>query len=407
MQILNNILLRCILLALIFLFGGSTTYEDAWGFFGHRRINRMAVFTLPTDMIGFYKRNIEFITEHAVDPDKRRYATRHEAVRHYIDIDHWGEYPFEEVPRKWMDVLMKYTDVYSIDFKGDTTHLFGKDKFARVAFSLDGSSNPYRDFFYYNVLPEYYEDEWNIACDSLNELLAIPVVCQKAFAVDRFSEYGILPYNLVHYYRKLVKAFEEKNFNRILRLSAEIGHYVGDAHVPLHTTENYNGQLTNQVGIHAFWESRLPELYADENYDFFVGKSDIIEDPNEFFWNIVLESHQLLDSVLLIEQDLREQFPEDQQMCYEERLGRTIRTQCEVFAKAYHERLSGMVERRMTAAIHALGCVWYSAWVEAGQPDINRLQPAEMSRRERKRLEIEAKEIQKGEPKGRAHSESQ
>ncbi|MEL6721182.1 MAG: zinc dependent phospholipase C family protein [Bacteroidota bacterium] len=395
------------MLLFIVFFGGSTLSDDAWGFFGHRRINRMAVFTLPTDMIGFYKRNIEFITEHAVDPDKRRYATRHEAVRHYIDIDHWGEYPFPEVPRKWMDALMKYTDIYAIDFKGDTTHLFGKDKFARVGFSLDGSSNPYQDFFYHNVLPEYYEDEWNISCDSLNELLAIPMDCKKAIAVDRFSEYGILPYNLEQYYRKLIKAFEEKNFNRILRLSAEIGHYVGDAHVPLHTTENYNGQLSNQVGIHAFWESRLPELYADTNYDFFVGKSEIIEDPNDFFWNIVLESHQLLDSVLLIEQDLREKFPEDQQMCYEERLGRTIRTQCEVFANAYHERLSGMVERRMTAAIRALGCVWYSAWVEAGQPDINSLQPQEMSRRDRKRLEIEAKEIQKGEPKGRVHSESQ
>ncbi|MEN0050244.1 MAG: zinc dependent phospholipase C family protein [Bacteroidota bacterium] len=404
MQILRNILVTGLFLSLILFLGGSTIPTDAWGFFGHRRINRMAVFTLPTDMIGFYKRNIEFITEHAVDPDKRRYATRHEAVRHYIDIDHWGEYPFDEVPRKWMDALMKYTDIYSIDFQGDTTHLFGKNRFARVGFSLNGSNNPYRDFFYHNVLPEYYEDEWNIACDSLNALLATPVDCQKAIAVDRFSEYGILPYHLVQYYRQLIRAFEDKNFNRILRLSAEIGHYVGDAHVPLHTTENYNGQLTNQVGIHAFWESRLPELYADENYDFFVGKSEIIEDPNEFFWNIVLESHQLLDSVLLIEQDLREQFPEDQQMCYEERLGRTIRTQCEVFAKAYHERLSGMVERRMTAAIHALGCVWYSAWVEAGQPDINSLQPQEMSRRERKRLEIEAKEIQKGESKGRAHS---
>ena len=61
---------------------------------------------------------------------------------------------------------------------------------------------------------------------------------------------------------------------RILRISAEIGHYIGDAHVPLHTTENYNGQLSGQEGIHAFWESRLPEMFSDE-FDFFVGTSEL------------------------------------------------------------------------------------------------------------------------------------
>lgn len=47
---------------------------QAWGFYGHRRINRMAVFTLPPAMFGFYKRHIDYITDHATDPDSRRYA---------------------------------------------------------------------------------------------------------------------------------------------------------------------------------------------------------------------------------------------------------------------------------------------------------------------------------------------
>ena len=59
----------------------SLTYGENWGFWAHRRINRMAVFTLPPEMIAFYKKNIEYLTEHAVDPDKRRYATRHEAAQ--------------------------------------------------------------------------------------------------------------------------------------------------------------------------------------------------------------------------------------------------------------------------------------------------------------------------------------
>ena len=61
-----------------------------WGFFGHKKINRVAVFTIPeSSLFQFYKENIDFITEHAVDPDKRRYAVKGEAEKHFIDIDHF------------------------------------------------------------------------------------------------------------------------------------------------------------------------------------------------------------------------------------------------------------------------------------------------------------------------------
>src|SRR6218665_125076 len=61
-----------------------------WGFYAHKRINRLAVFILPPEMIGFYKKNISYLTERAVAPDHRRYAVVEEAPRHYIDLDHYG-----------------------------------------------------------------------------------------------------------------------------------------------------------------------------------------------------------------------------------------------------------------------------------------------------------------------------
>jgi hypothetical protein len=377
--------------------------SDDWGFFGHRRINRMAVFTLPPEMIGFYKKNIEFITEHAVDPDKRRYATRHEAVRHYIDLDAWGKFPFDNLPRDWVDALMKYTDVYAVQENGDTLHLFGQSIMSRIKLTQNEHENTYKSFFIQHILPEYYEDEWNIDCDTLNSLLANPVPCQKAFAVDRFSENGILPYNLLRVYKQLVQAFVEKREQQILRLSTEIGHYIGDAHVPLHTTENYNGQLTDQVGIHGFWESRLPELYADSEYDFFVGKAEYITDPKTYFWEIVLQSHVEVDSVLQIEKELSKVFRPDQQFCYEERLGQTIRTYCQPYAAAYHERLAGMVERRMCQTVKALGNIWYSAWIDAGQPDLRQMLGEPLSKQAQKESEELESQVKKGEIKGRAH----
>ncbi|MCI0750948.1 MAG: S1/P1 Nuclease, partial [Flammeovirgaceae bacterium] len=51
----------------------------SWGFFAHQRINKLAVFTLPPELIGFYKKNIQFITEASVNPDRRRYFFVEEA----------------------------------------------------------------------------------------------------------------------------------------------------------------------------------------------------------------------------------------------------------------------------------------------------------------------------------------
>lgn len=272
----------------------------AWGFWAHQRINRLAVFTLPPEMFGLYKEHLEFLTEHAVDPDKRRYAVDGEAAHHYIDVDHYGQYPFAEVPRSWDEAVAKYT-------------------------------------------------------------------------ADTLEAYGVIPYHLPTVVYQLRKAFEEKDLIRIMKLSADLGHYVGDAHVPLHTTVNYNGQLTGQKGIHGFWESRLPELFAP-GYDLFVGRAYYIEDLGEAAWQAVLESHLALDSVLRMEKELSLQFPDDKKYGYESRNQVVVRTYSREYSAAYHQRLSGMVERRMRLSVRRVGAFWYSAWKMAGSPDLRSLQ---------------------------------
>ncbi len=400
----------------------SAYVADAWGFFGHRRINRMAVFSLPPEMILFFKQNIEFITEHAVDPDKRRYATKHEAVRHYIDVDHWGVYPFENVPRVWEDVMTKYMNIYVVDQNIDTFLLTGPsinvyDENRVLHVHSDMLANQkmpsvkytkYRDFIESNALVNYYEDAMMIDCDSLINLLSdndVNINCIEAYAEDTFSKYGILPYHLVVMQKRLTMAFEAKDPKRILQLAAEMGHYIGDAHVPLHTTENYNGQMTNQDGIHAFWESRIPELFADDEFDYLVGQAEYIENKGEYFWDIVLESNTYVDSMLAIEKKLSITFPQDKQYCYEDRLQQTIRTQCREYTAEFRRQLDGQVEARMTAAMLSVASSWFTAWVDAGQPNLDNLGKYDID----KELEKELKELEKyynsgdGEIKGRSH----
>ena len=280
----------------------NCNHNSTWGFYGHKRINRMAIFTLPPELFTFYKKNIEFITDHAVDPDKRRYAAKGEAERHYIDIDHYvkqGEDPFAVVPEKWNDAVAKFSE-------------------------------------------------------------------------DTLKAYGIVPWHLEVMIGRLTKAFKEGNLDRILSLSSDLGHYIGDAHVPLHTTENYNGQMTNQKGIHGFWESRIPELSA-EDYDYLLGTVVYVADPLKEAWRIVKESHYAVDSVLSFEKELSEEFGEDLKYSMEQRGQVLMKVYSQEFSEEYERRLNGMQERRMRASIYMVGCFWYTAWVNAGQPNMEKI----------------------------------
>ncbi len=292
----------------------------------------MAVFTLPPEMVKFYKKNIEYITEHAVDPDKRRYAVDGEAPRHYIDIDHYvhsGEDPFEVVPKKWKDAVDKFTE-------------------------------------------------------------------------DTLQAYGIVPWHIEVMVNRLTWAFKKKDVDQILKVSADLGHYIGDSHVPLHTTENYNGQMTNQKGIHGFWESRLPEL-KHQDYDFFVGRAVYVDDILGDTWKNVKQSFSAKDSVLDFERTLNQQYPSDQKYAHENRGTALVKTYSEGYSNTYHDMLNGMVERRLTQSIIKVGSYWYTAWVNAGQPNLNELMDKKPSEELLKEEEELNKQYQTEKIKGREH----
>ena len=299
-----------------------------WGFFAHQKINFHAVFLLPPEMMVLYKPNIEFLSEHAVDPDKRRYAMQEEGSRHYIDIDHYGTYPYDSLPRKWDDAVAKYSE---------------------------------------SVL----------------------------------TKNGIVPWWIQTMQRRLVNAFKEKNQSRILKLSAEIGHYIADAHVPLHASSNHNGQLTGQQGIHGFWESRVPELLADKEWSFFIGRAEYIKNPGDFIWKRVLESAIAADTVLRYELELSKKFSPDKKFAFEERNGKIIRQYSSAYSIAYDQMLKGMIERRMRMSIYSVASFWYTAWVDAGQPDLTKLSNKTFSEEDLKEFELLNQSWKANEMKGR------
>lgn len=288
---------------------------SSWGFFAHYRINRLAVFTLPKAMAGFYKANIDYITEHAVSPDKRRYVDSTEAPRHFFDADRYGKKPFEGMPKKWKDAVARYSK-------------------------------------------------------------------------DTIIKYGTVPWAIQYQYYRLVRAFKAHDTTAILNASAYLGHYIADAHVPLHLTQNYNGQLTGQTGIHALWESRLPELFAD-HYNYYVGKARYVENPLNEAFRICRASYKSVDTVLRFERILNKSYPQDKKYELVQHGKKQVNDYSAAYSQAYHKMLKGMVARQMRSSVLSVGSFWYSAWVDAGQPDVNKLIAQPLSTEQKVQLQQE------------------
>ncbi|RZL20616.1 MAG: S1/P1 Nuclease, partial [Pedobacter sp.] len=158
---------------------------------------------------------------------------------------------------------------------------------------------------------------------------------------------------------------------------------------------NHNGQLTNQVGIHAFWESRLPELFSS-NYNFIVGKANYIENPLKEAWKILKHTHSLVDTVLIFEAQLAISFPSDKKYSFSERNNTILKQYSTTYSKAYHDKLAHMVEKQMRSAILEIGSFWYSAWVDAGQPELKNLIKIDLEPDEKKMDNDAEQKYQKG-----------
>lgn len=267
-----------------------------WGFAAHKQINRHAVFTLPPGMFKFYKYYLAYITENAVNPDKRRYIIEGEAAKHYIDLDYYEDSVFWKKARYWQQALAQYPP-------------------------------------------------------------------------DTLLAHGTLPWHIYKMKLALTAAFRQKDLVKILKLSADLGHYLADANVPLHTVQNYNGQLTGQEGIHGLWETRIPELFSEE-YDFFIGQATYIQDPQQRAWDAILQAHHGADSVLGFEKELSNNFPAIKKYSFEQKGASLVKVYAKAYVQAYHTLLAGQIERQMKASMKLIGDFWLTCWVDAGKPDL-------------------------------------
>jgi hypothetical protein len=190
------------------------------------------------------------------------------------------------------------------------------------------------------------------------------------FGREMIEKNGLLPWRVEEMYGRLLRAFGDVKAQRpygrdnVKYLSAVIAHYVSDAHVPLHAVLNYDGQLTNQHGLHSRFESALFERYRSK-LKLRPVPTRLTTTPRDFIFDTLITSASLVDPILAADR---------------EAIGSG-----EVYDRAYFDRFFAkarpMVERRMSEAIAATAAVITHAWEEAGRPSMADLPPTERRRR--------------------------
>ncbi len=226
--------------------------------------------------------------------------------------------------------------------------------------------------------------------DALRSLPRTWTEAQQRFSPETLAKNGTLPWTIEDLTDKLTEAFRRRDKGMILFLAASLGHYIGDAQVPLHTTSNNNGQFTGQMDIHPLFEGQLVEMFGP-GYDLNAGPAPYFADLTGTTWRMIAATHAAALTLLQTDLELRHATPEAE-IYLRDAAGRLVRNRflllyfTRSYAERLHQRLGGMEERCLRSAILATAGYWNTAWVNAGRPDLSRLDPAATTERNRPSL---------------------
>lgn len=265
---------------------------EAWGFEAHKFIAEHAIALLPAELRVFFEPRRVMFVEHSIDPDLwRNVGFNDEPPRHFLDLDAYGPYPFDALPRDYEEAI----------------RVHGEEK-VRVN--------------------------------------------------------GQLPWRTAEIYDRLFKAFQQIKrgdapgwtYDNVVFFASVLSHYVGDAHVPFHAVVNFDGQLTNQLGVHSRFES---ELFSRTHRLLTVRPpaTASITSPRDAMFAVLLTSTTLTEPILEADR-------------------KAIGTK-EYYDDAYYEAFAkagaqAVLERRVNDSIAAVSAIITGAWEAAGKPDMTR-----------------------------------
>jgi hypothetical protein len=215
------------------------------------------------------------------------------------------------------------------------------------------------------------------------------------YSRDSLLKHGYVPYYIMMMKDRLTNAFRNGKADSVLFYATDMAHYIGDAHVPLHATLNYDGQLTGQRGLHSLWESMIPEIELDQFRLRSRHRATYLRHPEEAIWSAVRQAYIMVDEVLAKEKEVSKSFTDSTKYRVQTRNGRESRSYTSAFAKAYSKALGTTINDRLISTADLIADFWYTCWVDAGKPDVDNWIKPGFSDEHKKQLKREMKAFRK------------
>ena len=189
----------------------------------------------------------------------------------------------------------------------------------------------------------------------------LPFDEEKARALygdERVDGAGTLPWRIMTMLGQLREAFEKKDWEKVVVRSGWLSHYVADAYQPLHTTKNFDGQESCNAGVHAAFETDMIDI-GKTRYRASTALSgsfapEVIREPRRFIFIEIIASYDLVDDVLKADTAALAAVKKQRRDYYEE----------------LEQRLGVIARQQMSRATATTLNLWYTAWFEAGRPQL-------------------------------------
>jgi hypothetical protein len=175
----------------------------------------------------------------------------------------------------------------------------------------------------------------------------------QKFGSRRINRDGLLPWHVGEYSLRLTNALKAQRWEDAKLAAAALGHYVADTRNPLHTTANYDGQLTQQSGLAARFGGSLVDRF--QGFVIFrPAPAAKIDDPTEYAFQAVLESNTWVSQIVLA--DLH--------------AVKGLRDYNDDYYDRFYTAIGSTAARGLNDAAHDVGSYWYTAWLNAGKPPL-------------------------------------
>jgi hypothetical protein len=202
-----------------------------------------------------------------------------------------------------------------------------------------------RHFIDIDAYPEYAN---GTLTHDLNALIA-------QYGLSTVQSRGIAPWAIAEVVDSMSTAMTQGNWDLAKLLTADLCHYVGDLHQPLHCTYNYDGQFTGNGGIHSRYETTMINTYQAQ---LTFASDEAVHEPSalEAAFDLAGDSQSLVATLLAADNAAK--------------AAAGGSTSSGTYYAELWNRTRAMTNARLSAAAVMTASLVTTAWMDAGMPTV-------------------------------------